>query len=165
VALGTPASRLVQSCDSVSVCLSKGLCAPVGSLLAGTRNFVREARRYRKMVGGGMRQAGVLAAAGIVGLREMVDRLAEDHANAAILAECMLGLPGVRLPTEATQTNIVVIEVDRPDMDAAGFIAAMAARGVLTTPFGGPLVRMVTHHDVTRSDVETACRVAREVLG
>ena len=164
VALGVNVRELVRSCDSVSVSLSKGLSAPVGSLLAGSRDFVAEARRYRKMVGGGMRQAGVLAAAGIVGLEQMVGRLAEDHANAKALAEGIASLPGVQVDLDSVQTNIVVMELSRAGMQAEDFIAAMAARGVLTTPFGGSLVRMVTHNGISRGDVETACRTAREVL-
>ena len=164
VALGVEPRELVERCDSVAVCLSKGLCAPVGSLLLGTRSFIEEARRFRKMVGGGMRQAGVLAAAGIVALEEMVDRLAEDHANARALAEGIAGLPGVRVDPGAVQTNIVVLELDRPDMTALEFIARMAERGVKLTHFGGKLVRAVTHNDVDRADVKRACGIARDVL-
>lgn len=164
IALGTRADALAASCDSVSVSLSKGLCAPVGSLLAGSRAFVDEARRFRKMVGGGMRQAGVLAAAGIIGLTEMVDRLAEDHANARFLAESIARLPGISLEPSRVQTNIVVMQVGGHRVTADGFISAMASRGVLVTSFGGNLVRMMTHNGVSRDDVERACRVAAEVL-
>jgi len=165
VALGVEPRRLVDGCDSVGICLSKGLCAPVGSLLLGTAEFVCEARKYRKMVGGGMRQAGVLAAAGIVALEEMVDRLAEDHANARLLAEGIADLPGVYVDLAAVQTNIVVLELRRPDMSAAEFIGRMKELGVKATDFGANLVRMVTHYGITRSDVETTVRAARQVLG
>lgn len=164
VALGVDAATLVEGCDSVNICLSKGLCAPVGSLLVGSREFIAEARRNRKAVGGGMRQAGILAAAGIVALEEMVDRLAEDHANARILAEGIATLPGVRLDLSTVQTNIVVVELVREDISAAQFIARMGELGVKTTPFGANLVRMVTHHGISRGDVERAIQAARKVL-
>lgn len=164
VALGVEARRLVEGCDSVGVCLSKGLCAPVGSLLAGRAEFVAEARRFRKMVGGGMRQAGILAAAGIVALHEMVDRLAEDHSNARLLAETLADISGLRVDLGTVQTNIVVVELVRPDLTAEGFISRMSEMGVRISPFGGRLVRMVTHHGITRDDVETTCRAVRRVL-
>lgn len=165
VALGVPAKTLAKDCDSVGVCLSKGLCAPVGSLLAGSVQFVNEARKYRKMVGGGMRQAGILAAAGVVALTEMVDRLAEDHANARFLAESIGEMPGARVDLESVQTNIVVIDIQREDMTAAQFAARLGELGVRINAIGGSLVRMVTHHDVSRTDAERAVRAAREVLG
>ena len=164
VALGVDPRTLVEQCDSVNVCLSKGLSAPVGSLLAGSAEFVAQARKYRKMVGGGMRQAGILAAAGIVALEEMVDRLADDHANARVLAEGIHGLPGATVDLSAVQTNIVVIEIDRPDMTAAQFMSRMAEFGVKLTAFGGSKVRAVTHYGIERSDVERAAEVARKVL-
>ena len=164
VALGVDPSQLVENCDSVNVCLSKGLAAPVGSVLAGSAEFVARARKFRKMVGGGMRQAGILAAAGIVALEEMVDRLAEDHANARVLAEGIHGLPGATVDLSAVQTNIVVIEIDRPDMTAAQFLSRMAEQGVKLTAFGGKKVRAVTHYGIERGDVELAVEVARKLL-
>ena len=164
VALGVDPSQLVENCDSVNVCLSKGLAAPVGSVLAGSAEFVARARKFRKMVGGGMRQAGILAAAGIVALEEMVDRLAEDHANARVLAEGIHGLPGATVDLGAVQTNIVVIEIDRPDMTAAQFLSRMAEQGVKLTAFGGKKVRAVTHYGIERGDVERAVEVARKLL-
>jgi len=164
VALGVEPSSLVEQCDSVDICLSKGLSAPVGSVLVGTAEFIAEARKYRKMVGGGMRQAGILAAAGIVALEEMIDRLAEDHDNARVLAEGIHGLPGATIDLGAVQTNIVVMEIDRPDMTAAKFIGHMAGLGVKLTAFGGNKVRAVTHYGIERGDVERAIEVARKVL-
>ncbi len=164
VALGVEASRLVRECDSINLCLSKGLCAPVGSLLLGSREFIGRARRNRKMVGGGMRQAGVLAAAGIVALEEMVDRLAEDHANARVLAEGIAALPGVRVDLSTVQTNIVVVEVQRPGLTGTEFIRLMKEHGVKVSPFGGQLVRLVTHYGISRGDVERAIDVARDIL-
>ncbi len=164
VALGVEARTLVERCDSVNVCLSKGLSAPVGSILAGSAEFIAEARRYRKMVGGGMRQAGILAAAGIVALEEMVDRLADDHANAKALAKAINDLPGATVDLSAVQTNIVVIRIERPNMTAERFIAMMAELGVKVTPFGGNAVRMVTHYGIEERDVERAIGAARTVL-
>jgi threonine aldolase len=163
VALGVDPRRLVERCDSVSICLSKGLSAPVGSLLLGKASFIAEARRYRKMVGGGMRQAGVLAAAGIVALETMVDRLAVDHANAKALAEGIADLPGVSLD-HAIQTNIVVIELDHPHLTVQDFVTRVAELGVKVHHFGGKRVRMVTHCGVDSSDIDLACRAIRTVL-
>jgi threonine aldolase len=112
VALGVPVSELARYTDSISFCLSKGLSAPVGSLLCGSSDFISEARRHRKMVGGGMRQAGILAAAGIVALDTMVDRLADDHANARLLADCLAEIPGVAIEPERCKTNIVFFDLD-----------------------------------------------------
>ncbi len=165
VALGVEAKALAAECDSVNICLSKGLAAPVGSVLVGTGEFIAEARRNRKMVGGGMRQAGILAAAGIVALEEMVDRLAEDHANARLLAEAIAGMPGARIDLDSVQTNIVVVEIDRPDMTAAEFISRMGEFGVRIIGFGEKKVRMVTHYGIDRSDIERAIEAARRVLG
>ncbi len=164
VALGVDAAALVRECDSVNICLSKGLCAPVGSVLVGSREFIDRARKNRKIVGGGMRQAGVLAAAGIVALEEMVGRLAEDHANARVLAEGVAEMPGLRVDLDTVQTNMVVIEVQRRGLSGEEFVRRLAARGVKSSPFGGQLVRMVTHHGITRPDVERAIGVTREVV-
>lgn len=165
VALGVEARLLAKECDSVSVCLSKGLCAPVGSLLLGTREFINEARRYRKMVGGGMRQAGILAAAGIVALTEMVDRLAEDHANARVLAEGVAEIPGLRVDLSTVQTNIVMVAIECPRMNGGDFTARMKELGVLVSYTGdGNRVRLVTHWGITREDVDRAVQAARAAL-
>ena len=163
-ALGEKVSALAAPADSVMFCLSKGLGAPVGSLLLGTRAFVEEARRWRKLLGGGMRQAGVLAAAGLVALEETPPRLSEDHANARRLAEGVAGLPGFGVDPERVQTNIVIFEVKGTGL-APGDICARvrASHGVLCTAFG-ERVRMVTHYDVSRDDVEVALRALKEVV-
>ncbi|MDP1826043.1 MAG: low-specificity L-threonine aldolase [Archangium sp.] len=148
---------LVQGFDSVSVCLSKGLGAPVGSVLVGTRALIKEARRWRKVLGGGMRQAGILAAAGLYALEHHVARLAEDHSNAQALAGGLRGLPG--LEVEAPETNIVWVNVAAPL--AARLVPALAERGVLAT--GTTRVRFVTHLDVSAADVARAVAVVREV--
>lgn len=164
VALGVEARDLVAKVDSVNVCLSKGLSAPVGSVLAGSAEFIAEARRNRKMVGGGMRQAGILAAAGLVAVEEMVDRLAEDHANARLLAEGLASIDGAEVDLGAVQTNIVVVSITRPDLTAAEFISRMAEMGVKVIGFGGNKVRLVTHYGLERSDAERALEAARKVL-
>jgi threonine aldolase len=167
-ALGVPASELARPFDSVMFCISKGLCAPVGSLLCGSREFVAEARARRKMLGGGMRQAGVLAACGLISIAEMTKRLAEDHANARLLAEGLAGLPGIRLDLESVETNMVVLEYAASDgRDAAWLQRELAARGVLalTLPETGPArLRLVTHNDVSRQDCLCALERCRELL-
>jgi threonine aldolase len=164
VALKLPPARLVQAADSVSVCFSKGLGAPVGSALAGSRAFVRQARRMRKQVGGGMRQAGILAAACLVALDEMVERLAEDHANARILAQGLAALDGVFLDPGAVVTNIVYFDLDTGKMDAPALSAALAQRGVLMNPTGAQRLRAVTSYQVSSADVETVLAAIEEVL-
>jgi threonine aldolase len=164
VALGTTAAALASGFDTAQFCLSKGLGAPVGSLLCASRDLISEGRRVRKMLGGGMRQAGVIAAAGLVALRKGPGRLAEDHAHAALLAKAVAELPGVVLDPAAVVTNIVVFRVT-PELFggaepaeglARGFLARLKAEGVLASQVSGDEVRMVTHRDVSRADVTTA---------
>jgi len=152
------ARRIAAPFESVSVCFSKGLGAPVGSALAGSRDFIRRAHRWRKMVGGGMRQAGVIAAAAIYALEHHVDRLAEDHALAARLAEGLQGLPG--LAVEPPQTNVVFADLDAAR--AAGLMAHLESRGVLAT--GLYRLRFVTHLDVDAEGVDRAVAAMREHL-
>ncbi|MBI4786158.1 MAG: low-specificity L-threonine aldolase [Chloroflexi bacterium] len=159
VALGVPVAELTRYTDSISFCLSKGLSAPVGSLLCGPADFVAEARRLRKMVGGGMRQAGVLAAAGIVALETMVDRLAEDHANARYFAECVAGIPGIVLDPGRVKTNIVFFDLEAHLPAAAQFAKRLAREGVLIGAAGERRLRAVTHYGIARADVEQAIGV------
>jgi len=165
VALGVPAAEIAAHADSVMFCLSKGLCAPVGSMLAGPADWIAEARRARKMLGGGLRQVGVLAAAGIVALETMVERLAEDHENARRLAEGLAGIPGLDVDLECVQTNMVFAEVVAHGLDAASFVAGLAAAGVRAGAVGSTRVRLVTHHGVGASGVDAALRAARAALG
>ncbi len=165
VALGVDVQELVAPADSVSFCLSKGLAAPVGSILVGSRAFIARARRNRKVVGGGMRQAGILAAAGIVALEEMVDRLAEDHANAQVLAQGLAQVPGLAVDLARVQTNIVYFELTRPDLTPAQLADALGARGVRLLPAGGRSLRAVTHYQVNRADVGRALDVVGDALG
>ncbi|MET0648780.1 MAG: GntG family PLP-dependent aldolase [Pyrinomonadaceae bacterium] len=163
-ALGETVAALAGPADSVMFCLSKGLGAPVGSMLLGTRAFIEEARRWRKLLGGGMRQAGVLAAAGLVALEETPPRLAEDHANARRLAEGVAELPGVRIDPERAQTNIVLFDVTGTGLTPDEICArARASHGVLCSAFGDS-IRMVTHYDVTRDDIEVAIRALKEIV-
>jgi threonine aldolase len=164
VALGRPVADLVEPFDTVMFCLSKGLAAPVGSLLAGTAELVERAWLVRKMYGGGMRQAGVLAAAGLVALEEMTERLADDHANARALAEGLAALPTVAIDPETVQTNIVIFDLDELAPPAAELSARLRARGVLANPVAPRQLRMVTHNDVSRDDCLAAVEATREAL-
>lgn len=164
VALGVDVKALAADADSITFCLSKGLAAPVGSVVCGNRAFIAEARRARKVVGGGMRQAGVIAAAGIVALEQMVDRLAEDHANAEALAAGLAELPGVAPEPVAVRTNIVYFKITRPDMDAPALVARLDAAGVRMLPLDPRRVRAVLNYHVTAADVEAALAVVRTAL-
>lgn len=155
VALDVRASELARPVDSVCFCLSKGLSAPVGSLLCGPQEFIEKARKWRKMVGGGMRQVGVIAAAGIVALQKMVSRLAEDHANARHLAYGLARIPGISVRPEKIQSNIVLFE-SPTTMPGAEFIQRMDAQGVKLLHRGERRVRAVTHRMVGASDIDEA---------
>lgn len=177
VALGVSARELAAPADSVTFCLSKGLGCPIGSVVVGTREFIWRARRARKLLGGGMRQVGVLAAAGLVALRDgpagMIERLAEDHANARRLAEAIAEMDGIESPGDIAQpevgrldpsrvrTNFVVFRVNR---DRAAFIDAAAARGVLLDGYPHDQVRAVTHHGIERDDIATAVVAIHDAL-
>jgi len=166
VALGLPASKLVAPADSITFCLSKGLCAPVGSVLCGDAAFIKKARRLRKVLGGAMRQAGIIAAAGIVALDDMVDRLAEDHRRAASLAEGLQNIDKVHLTKNAPQTNMVFFTLDESvRLSMAEFLTAMKQEGVLLMDSGPGEYRMVTHHDITDKAVEVALDAFKKVLG
>jgi threonine aldolase len=165
VALGADVRELAAPADSISFCLSKGLGAPVGSLLCGSRDFIAEARRNRKVLGGGMRQAGVIAAAGIVALTEMVDRLAEDHANARKLAEGLAEMDGVAVRLPGIRTNIVYIDVTRPEMDAPALAQRLRGEGVALLAAGPRQLRAVTHYHVSTDDITVALSAFRRVLG
>lgn len=163
VALGVPVSELARYTDTISFCLSKGLSAPVGSLLCGPKEFIAEARRNRKMVGGGMRQAGVLAAAGIVALETMIDRLAEDHANAKRLAEGLADIPGIVLDPARIKTNIVFFDL-RGGMTAAQLVERLAREGVLMGVAGEQRIRAVTHYGIEREDIEEVLAISQKVM-
>jgi threonine aldolase len=158
-ATGVPLAAVCAPFDSVSLCLSKGLGAPVGSVLAGSRAFIDAAHRYRKLLGGGMRQAGVLAAAGIVAVETMVDRLDDDHVRARALAEALHDVPGLRLDIGAVQTNMVYVGIE----DAEAFVTALASAGVLANAMSHDTVRFVTHADLDDEAVAGAIDVIREM--
>ncbi len=162
VALGRPVGDFTRHVDSVTFCLSKGLAAPVGSLVCGSRELILRARRVRKMLGGGMRQVGVLAAAGLVALESMVDRLAEDHASARRLAEGVARLPRVRLDLGKVQTNIVIFHVDRPG-GAPELVTGSVARKIKIHQIGPTSIRCVTHKDVDADDIGRALDAFREI--
>ena len=163
-ALGETVAALTRPVDSVMFCLSKGLGAPVGSLLLGTRAFIDEARRWRKLLGGGMRQAGVLAAAGLVALEETPPRLAEDHANARLLAEGLAGISGINIDPARVVTNIVIFDITGTGLAAQEICERLGREhDVLASGFGAS-IRMVTHYDVSRAGIETALKAVREVV-
>ncbi len=161
LALETTAAEIASHADTVSFCLSKGLACPIGSLLCGSREFITRAHRARKMLGGGMRQSGVIAAAGIVALTSMVDRLAEDHANARALAEGLGLVAGLSVRHVRQRTNMVVFDVDDA-RSARRFNAAIKERGVLLSPRDATSFRAVTHYGVTRRDIDRVVALAAE---
>ncbi|MGB5745402.1 MAG: low-specificity L-threonine aldolase [Desulfobacterales bacterium] len=163
-ALDVPVAKLAADADSVSFCLSKGLAAPVGSVVCGNQDFISEARRARKILGGGMRQAGVLAAAGIVALNEMVDRLADDHANARKLAEGLAEMPGVSIDPGQIHTNIVYFEVDHKDMTVEELVKRLDDKGARMLPVGPGRIRAVTHYHISSDDIDYVLGVFAKVL-
>jgi len=162
VALGVEAADIAACADTVTFCLSKGLACPVGSIFCGSKESVQDAKRWRKRLGGGMRQVGVLAAAGLIALDQMVDRLAEDHANARTLAEGLAELPGVRCDLSRVQTNLVFFDLDT--MAAPVFTEECARRGLLGDWSGPKRMRFVTHYGIDAEDVQSALKVCEEVL-
>lgn len=159
IAMGVSVMEATRGFDTVMFCLSKGLGAPVGSMLTGSREAIAEARAVRKALGGGMRQAGVLAAAGLIALEQMPARLPEDHANARMLAEAVAGCEAAEIDLPAVETNIVIFQL-REEGDASGLVHALKEQGVLASALGPHSVRLVTHFDVSRAD----CRCAAEIL-
>jgi threonine aldolase len=164
-ALGVDAKTLVSDADSVTFCLSKALCAPVGSVLCGSKDFIAKALRLRKQLGGGMRQAGILAAAGIVALEKMVDRLKEDHARARKLAECLAAVPGLSLEHSVPPSNMVFVKIDSNNgFDAAHVVNRLAGFGVLAGDVSRYRIRLVLHYWVNDEDVNTTAQAFRQVL-
>jgi threonine aldolase len=160
IALGVPAARLAAYADSLSFSLCKGLACPVGSVLCGSADFIRTARRYRKMLGGGMRQAGVIAAAGVYALDNMIERLAEDHDNARVLADGLAAIPGITL-SPPPQSNLVFFVAEGWDLGA--LVSRLGERGVACLDEGGR-IRMVTHYGVDRADCEAAVAAVRDLV-
>ncbi|KPJ77374.1 MAG: threonine aldolase [Deltaproteobacteria bacterium SG8_13] len=163
-ALKVPAAELAAPADSVSICLSKGLAAPVGSVVCGTHSFIEQARRARKLLGGGMRQAGVIAAAGIVALTEMTQRLAEDHANAHDLAQGLARIDGISLDPQQIHTNIVYFRIVRKDLPAEQLSGRLVEKGVRLLAAGPGLCRAVTHYQITAEDITAAVKAVEEIM-
>jgi threonine aldolase len=164
VASGVPAKTWGEPFDSVSVCFSKGLGAPVGSALAGPREYIARARRVRKLFGGGMRQAGVIAAAALYALEHHVERLAEDHRNARVVAQAIADTPGLRLSPPEVETNLIWFEVDPELGPAKAVAAALKERGVLVHVMGPQTLRACTHLDVSAAQAERAAEVVRRTV-
>jgi threonine aldolase len=162
--LGENVAEMTKKFDSIQFCLSKGLGAPVGSMIVGTREFIERCRSIRKMLGGGMRQAGVLAAAGLIALEKGPKRLQIDHDNAKLLASQLASIPGIKLDAAKVQTNIVIFDVAGAGWSSGDLLKVLAERGVLAVPVDNSKVRMVTHLDVNRDQVERAAKIVRDVF-
>jgi threonine aldolase len=165
VYLDEPVAEITKNFDSVQFCLSKGLGAPVGSMIVGSKDFIERCRVIRKTLGGGMRQVGVLAAAGLVALEEGPKLLPMDHENAQLLAQGLAEIPGIQIDPKTVQTNIVIFDVGRARFGASQFVEKLTQRKVLTGAVDATRVRVVTHRDVSRADCEQAVRVIGEVVG
>ena len=162
-ALAESVADLSKHCDSVQFCLSKGLGAPVGSMLLGKKDFIEEARVWRKRLGGGMRQVGILAAAGLIALTESPKRLHIDHENAKLLAEGVANLKGVAIDAERVRTNIVIFDVSDTGKTSAEIVSQLKENGILAIPFG-KAIRMVTHYDVSREDIEITLKALEKIV-
>ena len=162
-ALGVEVTELTKPVDSVMFCLSKGLSAPVGSILAGDSEFIARARKFRKILGGGMRQAGVIAAAGIIALEDMVDRLREDHARAKRLAKELAGIPGVSVIESNYQTNILLIDIEGTSLGASQFVGSLDELGVRVLTRSDTALRAVIHRHIDDEDIDKAIAVFRKV--
>jgi threonine aldolase len=164
VALGVDVKKLTAKADSVSFCLSKGLSAPVGSVVCGSKEFIDEARRTRKILGGGMRQAGIIAAAGITALEDMVDRLKEDHENAQRLAQGIAGIDGLSIEPEKVQTNIIYFEINEDRMTAEELVAKLDKKGVKMLSLEARQLRAVTHYGISAEDIDAALEALSEAM-
>ncbi|MCX5645079.1 MAG: low-specificity L-threonine aldolase [Phycisphaerae bacterium] len=164
VALGVDVKELTRGVDSLSFCLSKGLAAPVGSVICGSQSFIAEARRTRKMLGGGMRQAGIIAAAGIVALDQMVGRIRDDHDNAARLATGIARIDGLSIDLARVQTNIVYFDVMTKGLDAENLVRQLGARGVKVLSTGPARLRAVTHYGISADDIDQTLSTLADVM-
>lgn len=159
-ALNVSLEEIAKPFDTMSLCLSKGLAAPVGSVVLGSKEFIGKAHRYRKMLGGGMRQAGILAAAGIIALRDMRERMIEDHERAKALAKGLAHVEGVFINMETVQTNMVYFNID----NAAEIVEAMKTRGILCNALASDSIRLVTHYHITDDDIEKTIQIVSDVI-
>ncbi|HHV65686.1 MAG TPA: low-specificity L-threonine aldolase [Peptococcaceae bacterium] len=162
--LGVDAREITKYCDSVMFCLSKGLCAPFGSMLAGTKKFIAKARKKRKLMGGGLRQAGIMAAAGLVALERMRERLPEDHANARLLGEKLAEIPGIKVFTEDIHINMVFFDINGTGCEPAKLVTELAKKGIKINGAENGLLRLVTNYWVTRDDVLYAAKCIKEIV-
>lgn len=165
VALGVPVAKLTEKVDSVMFCLSKGLSAPVGSLVCGSSEFIDRARKARKMVGGGMRQAGHLAAAGLVAITELVDRLQEDHINAKFLASQLSELNGIQVDVTRVKTNIIFFNLTHPEIDGDTFLNQLEKNQIKILMTGPGIFRAVLHREVSKEQVTTVVEIFQSILG
>lgn len=165
IATGIPLDEYAKYFDSVSVCLSKGLGAPIGSVISGSSDFIQIARRNRKMFGGGMRQVGIIAAAGIYAIENNFNRIIEDHRNAKTLAQGLSEIPKISVDSESVQTNIVVIDIKESGMKVEEVLEKLKEKNVLAVPFGKTKIRCVTHLDVTRGDIDQALEAFSQIFG
>lgn len=163
-ALGVDAAQITQYTDSVMFCLSKGLCAPVGSMLAGSKQFIDRARKNRKLLGGGMRQAGILAAAGLVALEKMSKRLNEDHENAKYMAKCLMEIPGIKLTTEDVHINMVFFDMEETGVSSDKLVKELFEKGIKINGIEGGLMRYVTNNDVTKEDIDYTIQCMKEIM-
>ena len=161
--LDVDVKEMAQYCDTMSVCLSKGLCAPVGSVLVGSKEFIALARRKRKMLGGGMRQAGILAAAGIVALKKMTKRLKEDHENAAYMVERLMEVKGLEVYKERQQISMVFFQLKDYPLDSAALVKYMAENGVIINGEDNGIMRYVTHAYVSREEIDKVVDLMKSV--
>lgn len=164
IALNIEPTFLTKNVDSVMFCLSKGLSAPVGSILAGSKEFIQRARKNRKMLGGGMRQAGILAAAGIIAIENMVERLGEDHKNARILGEGLADIDGIKIDLEAIQTNMVNIDLQESGMDTFQFLPKLTEYNILGLPRPPTKVRLVTHYGISEENIYVTIKAIKEIV-
>jgi len=164
IALNIEPALLAKNVDSVMFCLSKGLSAPVGSILAGSKEFIQRARKNRKMLGGGMRQAGILAAAGIIALEQMMERLKEDHKNARILGESLANISGIKVDLETIQTNMVYFDLQESGMDTYQFLPKLAKYNILGLPRPPTKVRLVTHYGISEEDIYATIKAIKEIV-
>jgi threonine aldolase len=162
-AVGKPVAEITKKFDSVMFCLSKGLCAPVGSMLVGSKAFIDKARVYRKALGGGMRQSGVLAAAGLIALEKMPARLKEDHENARVLAEALAQISGIKIDPKKSPTNILVFDITGTGMNTTDFSRKLAEKNVLAAGIDQEQMRFVTHNDVSREDCVRTLEAVRAI--
>jgi len=164
IALGIKPEIFTRYTDSIMFCLSKGLSAPVGSILAGSKEFIKKARKNRKMLGGGMRQAGIIAAAGIVALEKMIDRLKEDHQNTKILAEGLVEIEGIKVDLETVQTNMIYVDFSELGLSTSQFMEKLSDYHILGSPLPGSRIRFVTHYGISQKDIFTTLDAIKEIV-